>query len=214
LFVDSTLTGTTGNTDVGLDLTNARGCVVVANSLPTLTGVAGNIRDAGGNILTWAQIAATGYVDRAGNRFVSVDTSPLAILAKFSGVFFYSAVGAAFHYMSDEGIVLPTVNNTDPIRYPTSLRIISRLRVTCISGTGADVPTTVTLYRAVGAGVPAATLQTITIPAATGAFTGFVDLANPIVFADGDQFDIRVDAAATAAETDMSLSVTLEGPCS
>ncbi len=60
------LTGSTGNTDVGLDLTHAQGCKIYLPSTPTVTGSAGDVRLANGTIITWAT-AAAGRIDTNGN---------------------------------------------------------------------------------------------------------------------------------------------------
>jgi hypothetical protein len=66
------LVGSTGNTDVGFDATFAYGCtfIVSALSTPTLTGTAGDVRDGGGTIRTWADCLA-GLTDAHGNQFIS-----------------------------------------------------------------------------------------------------------------------------------------------
>jgi hypothetical protein len=77
VYIQPGLTGATGNTDVGLDLTDS--CVsniVIDGTLPTLTGTVGDVRLADGTIVTWAH-AAAGIVDVAGNVLTGVATSPL-----------------------------------------------------------------------------------------------------------------------------------------
>ena len=114
-----------------------------------------------------------------------------------------------FSFLGDEGIgeaIVPAANQTDPSRYPTSMRVISRLRACVPLGNSAAVGgTTFTLYKN---GV--ATAMTCNIPASSGAGTKAVDEAHPIVFADGDDFDVRVDSATIAAA--LAVSATLEGP--
>lgn len=205
--IDNTLTGTTGNTDVGLDLTGAQNCIIVLTSQPTVTGVAGDVRLSSGIIVSWASLFATGLVDTKGNRFVST-FGPVVPIKCFSGVIITSAGGATFGYLADTGTesTTPTANQTDPIGYPTSLRLITRLRGAQRTGTGAQPPT-FTLYKN---GV--ATAQTVTLPASTGGPVQVADLAHPILFADGDLFDVRCDFALTA-EGNQPVTATLEGPC-
>lgn len=73
-FADINLTGTTGNTDVGLDLSAGQGCTILLESgnAPTLTGTVGDIRLADGTIATWAGLTAVPgtYITAAGNTFV------------------------------------------------------------------------------------------------------------------------------------------------
>ncbi len=71
-------TGSTGNTDVGLDLTGATGARVIINSLPTVTGTAGDVRLADGTIITWAQ-ANAGVMDSAGNQITGTATFPITV---------------------------------------------------------------------------------------------------------------------------------------
>jgi hypothetical protein len=203
-----------GNLDVGLDLTpvggttaGGNGCTIALAGTPTVTGTVGDIRLANGQIVTWAAVAATGLVDSAGNRFISA-SAPLAVVKAFSGVILTSNSAPTFGYLADIGTeaVNPTANQTDPIGYPTSARLITRLRGCQRVGTGSQAPT-FTLYKN---GV--ATAQTVTLPASTGGQVTAVDLAHPILFADGDTFDVRCDFATTA-EGNQPVSATLEGPC-
>lgn len=55
------------------------------------------------------------------------------IQAKFSGVL-QASEGAVFSYLADDGIgeaIIPTGNQADPSRYPTSQRTISRIWLAC-----------------------------------------------------------------------------------
>lgn len=91
------------------------------------------------------------------------------------------------------------------LRYPTSARLITRLRLCAPVGTGAHPPTA-TLYKN---GV--ATLMTCTLGAGVGAGTNVVDSAHPILFADGDTFDV-VLTQPTASEGPSYFTAVLEGP--
>lgn len=75
LSVSSFLTGSTGNTDVGLDLTVARNAMVLIVSAPTVTGSLGDVRLADGTIITWAT-AMAGVVDTSGNRLFAPGNAP------------------------------------------------------------------------------------------------------------------------------------------
>jgi hypothetical protein len=177
--------GSTGNTDVGMDLTSARGSRIAIAVQPTVTGTAGDVRLSGSQILTWAQ-ANAGFVDTAGNRIIGTG-GQLGII-KFSGTVVGGA-GAVVSYLDDGGPGL-AANQTTPIRYPTSQRIISRLRVNSLTNSSANA-VTCTLYK----NAVATTMQ-VSIPAGSAANTKFVDSAHPILFADGDDFDLRLDDAA------------------
>jgi len=67
IVVSQYLAGSSGNSDVGLDLTNAQNCTVYIQSTPTVTGTLGDIRLADGTIVSWAT-AMTGIIDTAGNK--------------------------------------------------------------------------------------------------------------------------------------------------
>lgn len=85
ISIGNALTGTAGNTDVGLDLTNARmSTIILLAPAPTLSGVVGDIRLADGTIATWAQ-ALAGIVDTAGNILQGAATSPLHPTAVAAG---------------------------------------------------------------------------------------------------------------------------------
>lgn len=184
VVITGPLTGATGNTDVGLDLTNAQDCTIYLDAVPTVTGTAGDIRLAGGQIVTWAA-AANGITDSRGNRIFGTAGLPLVPL-KFTASLFGGA-GAALSYAADTSPVLLVANEAVAVRYPTSQCLKMRLRVTVLALSTNTINNTVTLFKN---GV--ATAMTITIPAATAAFTKFVDSAHPIVFADGDDFALQI----------------------
>lgn len=202
ISVTSFLTGSSGNTDVGLDLTGAANSTVLIYSTPTVTGTAGDVRLAGGQIVSWASLAATGLVDSAGNRFISV-IGPVSSV-KFSGGIVTSAIDATSSYMADAGTA-PAVNLTAQ-RYPTSLRLALRLRVTKLTGAGVLTNSvTCTLYKN-----NAPTTMTVTLLAADATGTKYVDIAHPILFADGDDYDVRLDDNADALAGTLAASAQLE----
>lgn len=223
------VTGSIGNNDVGLDVSRSRGGLFVVNSiaLPTVTGALGDIRvsdgvNAAGTIISWAQ-AAAGFIDAAGNRFIAGDLhtlgvagsrGPRGILGKFSGAIVTSAVGATTSYLADSGSALAVANLATPQRYPTSLRLITRLRVTVSAVTGAlSNAVTATLYKTTGGGAATATAMQVSIPSGTAVGTTFVDSAHPALFLDGDTYDVRLDdAGADAAAGTLAVSAVLEGP--
>jgi len=70
------VSGSTGNTDVGLDLTQAEGSTVVLATIPTVTGTNGDVRLSDGTIVSWAT-AAAGLVDTRGNTVYALGNAPL-----------------------------------------------------------------------------------------------------------------------------------------
>jgi hypothetical protein len=214
-----------GNADVGMDLTplglgapgtGAIGCSIAvfnfSSALPTITGTLGDVRLPGGAIVSWAQLLATGMTDLAGNRIISLGTggtgsSPLTTVKSFSGVLQTSNSAPSSGFATDVGIVAVAItgNESGPMRYPTSMRWITRLRLSAPLGSGAQ-PLTATLYKN-----GSATAMTCTLTASSPASITAVDAAHPILFADGDQFDVLI-SCATTAEGNQPFSATLEGP--
>lgn len=77
VMIANVLTGSTGNTDVGLDLGQSVGSRILLTATPTVTGTAGDVRLADGTIITWAQ-AAAGVIDSSGNQIISLNKSTKA----------------------------------------------------------------------------------------------------------------------------------------
>ncbi len=206
------VTGSTGNTDVGLDLTRARNCVIVVQTgnLPTVTGSNGDVRIAdGGNgqIITWAQ-AGAGFIDSAGNRFITTTLNgglptprgPIGPVAKFSGGILGGA-GATTSYLSDTGVA-PAANLT-AIEYPVSGFLAMRLRVKPEANTFAT-NVVATVYKN-----NVATAITVTIPAGSTAVVS--DTSHAVVFSDGDTLSVVLSNAADAGKTATIMAV-VEGP--
>jgi hypothetical protein len=82
--VIDTPTGSTSNTDVGLDLTKATGCRIVINGAPTVTGTAGDVRLSDGTIISWAT-AKAGVIDASGNHLFAPGNAPDHPIAVASG---------------------------------------------------------------------------------------------------------------------------------
>lgn len=209
LTFSGVVSGSTGNTDVGLDLVNSRNSIIILTATPTVTGTAGDVRLAGGQIITWAQ-ALAGVIDSAGNRIYStIGTCPTS-MANFSFGTTADAAVAQTCYLCNQGVNLtfglsPANLETTPFRYPTSQRLMARLRITCLFDT-VTVPVVATLMKN-----NVATAMTISIPGSTAANTKFVDSAHPILFNDGDDFDIRVAVPANGVGLNLIVfSATLE----
>jgi|HubBroStandDraft_5_1064220.scaffolds.fasta_scaffold00702_9 hypothetical protein len=207
LQIVNTITGSTGNTDVGLDLTQSQRSRIVVRNLPSVTGTLGDIRLAGGQIISWAEISATGIIDSAGNTIMFFTSPPVVTVKAFSGIL-TSSEGTVFTYLADTGIgesIVPGSNQVDPTRYPISFRLITRLRACAPLGTPAGGAVTFTLYKN-----GAATAMTCTIAASSGAGTKASDLVHPILFLDGDDYDLRADAGIIPSN--IAVSAILEGP--
>jgi collagen triple helix repeat protein len=202
--IQGPLTGSTGNTDVGLDLTHAQGCIIMiqsANSVPTLTGTVGDIRCAGGQIISWAN-ALLGFVDTAGNRLINQGTQNdvPTIPTTFSGAILGGGAQVTA-YLANMGLI-GAVNQTTSFQWPSSNRMSLRLRVNMRSNT-ATTTVTVTLFKN---GI--ATTQTVSYAAsATGAT---IDSIHPILFNDGDTYDLRVQNGGADVGAISSLSAAIE----
>ena len=79
-----------------------------------------------------------------------------------------------------------------------------RLRVLVTSDTMANA-CTCTLYKN-----GSATAMQVSIPAATVANTKFVDAAHPILFADGDDYVLRLDDAAADGGNSLNVTAVIE----
>lgn len=72
VLIHAALTGSTGNSDVGLDLRQSQNSTIVFGAtLPTVTGTVGDVRLCDGTVVTWASLAALPMTDKCGNRFIS-----------------------------------------------------------------------------------------------------------------------------------------------
>jgi hypothetical protein len=199
LAITGQITGSVGNTDVGLDLMNANGALIVLLASPTVTGLLGDVRLAGGQIMNWGQVI-NGMVDPNGNRIINTGNGvPLATL-KFSGTLLGGA-GAAFSYLADAGPGL-AANNTLPLGYFSPQRLFCRLFVNIISNTMAN-GTTLTLYKN---GVATA----LAVSVGAGATGQFRDNAHTIFYNDNDQYDLRADVGAADVGHLMNISGTLQ----
>jgi hypothetical protein len=131
---------------------------------------------------------------------------PLVVIAKFTGVLTTDAVNPTANYMADPGSAIASAA-LGPQSYPTSGRLMTRLRATWNTGAIPTVtPVTVTLFKN---GV--ATLMQVSIPQNTAQGTKFVDSAHAVLFVDGDDFDVRLDNAGGVNGTAIVTAV-LEGP--
>lgn len=188
---DGACSGSVGNNDVGLDLRNSHGSFIVLGATPTVTGVLGDVRLAGGQIVPWSQLAATGFTDSAGNRII-----PANVVGQGTALGYASLSGSilgggapTFTYLADVGTGA-VANQTTALRRPSSLRLFLRLLVTNISNTATNA-VTVTLYKN---GLP--TAMQVNIPPGSGAYTKFIDAAHPILLLNNDDWDVRLDDLA------------------
>jgi len=134
-----------------------------------------------------------------------VFNSTLLPSLKFSGAIDTDGAGARISYLADAGAQSGIVNLAAQ-RYPTSSRLMLLLRVTKLVGAGVVTNNiTCTLYKN-----NIATTMTITVLAADAAGTKYVDNTHPILFADGDDFDLRLDDAADVLGGVLPVSAALE----
>lgn len=122
----------------------------------------------------------------------------------FTGALLGSAIAPVTSFMANPGTALAIANLATAQRYPTSARVLSKLRVALLANT-ISVNTTVTLFKN---GV--ATAMTITIPHADAPVTKYVDAAHPITFADGDDFDLQLACGTDASAGTVKVSALLE----
>ena len=197
----ATLTGSAGNTDVGLDLSNAQGCVILLQGTPGVTGTAGDVRLAGGQIASWANLVL-GFVDTAGNRFVGVGTSNAVptVPTTFSGALLGGAAQVT-SYLANLGIV-GAVNQTTLFQWPSSNRVALILRGNMRANNATGLVTATLLKN----GNPTA----MQISWGAGVVGSATDRAHPVIFSDTDTYDIQVQNAGADVGKVSSLSVALE----
>jgi hypothetical protein len=193
--------GSTGNTGVGLDLTQAIGSrLYLPNSGTSVTGTVGDVKLSDGTTATWAALLVTGMSDRSGNRFIAAGAAPTSVV-KFSGGIL-GGVGATTSYLGDAGSV--PAANLSVIEYPVSMRLLTRLRVKPESNSFATT-VVATVYKN-----NVATSMTVNIPA--GSTTVVSDTAHVVLYADGDTLSVVLSNAGDAAKTAFVMAV-VEGPC-
>jgi hypothetical protein len=173
---------------------------------PAFTGTTAQIGTAGGNTLSWAQAIGTGYgfQDDKGNKF-TVQGKQGHLSHRFAGVLFGGA-GAVFTYLADNPQQL--TNNVNPNNFPSFGFTTDILLVKPNINTMTQV-VNVTLYKngaptALIAAIPAG--STAMVRSALGNPNQFVS-ANTINGADGDVYDVRMDAAAADVGNTLACSV-------
>lgn len=126
------VSGSAGNTDVGMDVSPTRGCTVYLTTVPTVTGTAGDVRVAGGTIITWAQ-AAAGFIDANGNQFIGAATE-VARPTSLPGLLIARSVSVDLLVPSTIDIPIPDIGGGKLFHL---LQI--RMEVESQTGTGATV---------------------------------------------------------------------------
>lgn len=116
LQMSSQWAGSTGNTDVGLDLTSSKNSIIYLSSQPTVTGSLGDVRLSDGTIITWAQ-AMAGILDKQGNQITSANPFPIQRLPAGTYVTDLSAGGAV---SATAGTGLLTVGPAPVANWPTA----------------------------------------------------------------------------------------------
>jgi len=134
----------------------------------------------------------------ASDWFSPSTTAPVAAIA-FTGSILGNSGAPAVSYMTGGPI-----SSVSQLRFPTSARTITKMRVTKISST-ISVSVVVTLFKN-----GSATTMTCTSLAADAAFTKYSDLANPISFTDAQDFDVQLSCATDASAGSGEFSVILE----
>lgn len=140
--------GSTGNSDVGLDLTLAQGSTIVLNGgPPTVTGTNGDVRLSDGNVISWAQ-AMGGVTDPAGNTIVStggtLPGSPLEPWElRYSGFFVNDPVFTSGTPSAELPAGHTTVLTTIAWRYnigrsASSLKLVYNVLQNTLNGAGAS----------------------------------------------------------------------------
>ncbi len=126
---------------------------------------------------------------------------------KFSGAIQTSAGGATIAYLADGGSeIAAAAANLGAQSYPTSERLVLRLRVNKLTGAGVTTNNvTATLYIN---GV--ATAMQVSVLAASAAGSKFVDSAHPLCLREGDDYDLRLDDAADVLAGTLRVSAALE----
>lgn len=189
-----------GNTDVGMDMTNAQGCTIFIARTPTITGNLGDVRLPDGTIQSWANLAL-GFVDSAGNRYIGLGALNVpTVPTTFSGALLGGAAQVTA-YLANAGII-GAVNQTTLFQWPSSNRVALRLRGNMLANNATGTVTATLLKNGV------ATAQQISWGA--GVTGTALDRTHPIVFSETDTYDIQVQNAGADVGKVSSLSVALE----
>jgi hypothetical protein len=208
LVLTNTITGATGNTDVGLDVSTAAipgfGSTIILESQPTVTGALGDVRVGGGIIITWAQ-AFAGFIDANGTRFIGAK-GPLYTVARGSCVSGNVAI-ATTNYLDNAASI--GGGSAAPFRWPTSQRLVTRIRLGTPTGTGANPPTLNLIRYAAGTGARTV-VMTCTLPAGAPAGTQ-ASASGAVFYADGDGLDLEV-TQPIAIEGAAMVTAIAEGP--
>lgn len=195
------VTGSSGNTDVGIDTTGAQGAEVQLVSGNTVTGTAGDVRSNDGLIQPYANFATASYRDGGDNTLQGSAKCTSFPFLKFSGQH-NGAAGAVTSYAADPGVDATVGSYTADQPYPMPPRVVRNLRVKCITNTLA-ANMTVTVFKN---GVATAIVATVT----AGAVTDFTDVTNAVLFTAGDTLSIVAQSTAAGAGNVAEFFATLE----
>jgi len=128
------------------------------------------------------------------------------VVDKFTGMIFPTSGVATTTFMSDGPFVNFTANDTDTKNYPSSQRLVYRLRVTIH-----DVPTkafNVILFKN---GVATALELNVAAGSAAGSKFQNSGVVGNVVFVDGDDYDLQISyPAGGEADTEVRVSAQLE----
>jgi hypothetical protein len=199
--------------DVGLDFNSSSASTPGFNSAglsrfrhglgnnSNITGTNGDIRLAGGKIISWSQLNQTGIVDRQGNILWSV-IGPSWILT-LSG-FILGDAGSTTSYLANTGPIAGG-SNFGPCEFPTSTRLITRLRFKPEVNTF-TTNVVATLYKN-----GTATTLTVTIPAGSTSVVTDAATSHEVLYADGDVLAVVLSNAGDSGKSLVGMC-TLEGP--
>lgn len=125
--------------------------------------------------------------------------SPGAI--HLSGTLLGSSVSATAVYCGLAG----AMSSETPLRIPSTVRTARRMRIRLLENQTMAVTATITLMKN-----GSATTQAYTIPAAAALGTLYGDATQPIAFADGDDWDVKISAPTDSSNGTCAVSITLE----
>lgn len=174
IVVANPLGGSTGNTDVGLDLTQSHESRFELQVTPTVTGTAGDVRLCDGTIITWAQ-AAAGVIDNCGNVLGSSTSYPITVTPAAGTTLaggtltVPNLVGPGFVKAMNSGGFL----GVDATTYvPTTRTLTMTAPMTCNGGSSCDLSGNRTIATPVFAGSAAGL-----VPPSGGSATLFLNAA-------------------------------------
>jgi hypothetical protein len=193
------ITGTTGNTDVGLDLTLARSVRVILEAGNTVSGGVGSIRVNGGQIQSHANYTVASYHDDGENLIQGTAKNTSLPILKFSGFHSGTSEVTRNSWLADPGT--PTLPILVDQSYPMPARWVGLLKVIAITNTATTAVTVTVMKNGVATGL------TCTIP--VGSIGVVITTAGaPEIFAANDLLSLRAQSTDNTGDT--AILATLE----